>query len=59
MVISVCFHGQQSGVMRGMQMIKIVKGDLLSVNRGIIGHQVNCQGKMGSGVANKVKNNIL
>lgn len=36
-------------------MIKIIKGDLLSVERGIIGHQVNCQGVMGSGVAKQVK----
>lgn len=37
-------------------MIKIIKGNLLSVDRGIIGHQVNCQGKMGSGVALQIKN---
>lgn len=37
-------------------MIKIVKGDLLNVGYGIIGHQVNAQGKMGSGVALQVKN---
>ena len=36
-------------------MIKIVKGDLLTVEKGIIGHQVNCQGKMGSGVALQIK----
>ena len=36
-------------------MIKIVEGDLLSVKEGIIGHQVNCQGVMGSGVAFQVK----
>ena len=36
-------------------MIKIVRGNLLSIERGIIGHQVNCQGKMGSGVALQVK----
>ena len=27
-------------------MIKIVKGDLLTVERGIIGHQVNAQSVM-------------
>lgn len=36
-------------------MIKIVNGDLLSVAEGIIGHQVNCQGVMGSGVAKQIK----
>lgn len=36
-------------------MIKIIKGDLLSVERGIIGHQVNCQGKMNSGVAKQIR----
>lgn len=36
-------------------MIKILKGDLLQVKKGIIGHQVNCMGVMGSGVAVQVK----
>lgn len=36
-------------------MIEIVKGDLLSVKHGIIGHQVNCRGVMGSGVAKQIK----
>jgi len=36
-------------------MIKIVKGDLFESGANIIGHQVNCQGKMGSGVAEQVK----
>lgn len=36
-------------------MIKIIKGDLLSVTHGIIGQQVNCQGVMGSGVAKQIK----
>lgn len=36
-------------------MIKIVKGDLLSVKHGIIGHQVNARGVMGSGVAKQIK----
>ncbi len=31
--------------------IKVVNGDLLSAAEDIIGHQVNCQGVMGSGVA--------
>lgn len=35
--------------------IKIVKGDLLTVNKGLICHQVNCQGVMGSGVAKQIK----
>lgn len=36
-------------------MIKIVKGDLLTVERGIIAHSVNCMGVMGSGVAKQIK----
>lgn len=36
-------------------MIKIVKGDLLDVEHGIICHQVNCRGVMGSGVADQIK----
>lgn len=32
-------------------MIKIVEGNLLNAFEDIIGHQVNCQGVMGSGVA--------
>lgn len=40
-------------------MIKIVKGDLLTVEHGIIGHQVNCQGFMGSGVAKQIKDKYL
>ncbi|MFQ3543506.1 macro domain-containing protein [Halobacillus rhizosphaerae] len=38
-------------------MIKIVYGDLLKAKENIIAHQVNCQGKMGSGVALQIKNN--
>lgn len=37
-------------------MIKIIEGDLFNSNAKIICHQVNCQGKMGSGVALQVKN---
>ena len=40
---------------RGDGMIKIVKGDLMQATENIIGHQVNCQGVMGSGVAKSVK----
>ena len=36
-------------------MIKIIDGDLLSSNADIIAHQVNCQGKMGSGVAKQIR----
>lgn len=36
-------------------MIKIVKGDLLEAKEDVIGHQVNCQGVMGSGVALQIK----
>lgn len=31
--------------------VKIVNGDLLDASEDIFGHQVNCQGVMGSGVA--------
>jgi O-acetyl-ADP-ribose deacetylase (regulator of RNase III) len=37
-------------------MIKEVKGDLLQAPENIIGHQVNCQGTMGVGLAAKIKN---
>lgn len=37
-------------------MIKIVKGDLLKAKENIIGHQVNCMGVMGSGVAKQIRN---
>jgi O-acetyl-ADP-ribose deacetylase (regulator of RNase III) len=36
-------------------MIKIVNGDLLQSTENIIGHQVNCQGKMASGVAKSIR----
>lgn len=35
-------------------MLKYVKGDLLSVEHGIIGHSVNCKGAFGSGVAGQI-----
>lgn len=36
-------------------MIKIVRGDLLQATENIIGHQVNCQAVMGSGVAKSIR----
>lgn len=36
-------------------MVKIVNGDLLNAIENIIGHQVNCQGVMGSGVAKALR----
>ncbi|WP_336784065.1 macro domain-containing protein [Paenibacillus illinoisensis] len=36
-------------------MITIVKGNLLDAKENIIGHQVNCQGVMGSGVAKAIR----
>lgn len=36
-------------------MIKIIEGDLFDSKAKIIAHQVNCKGKMGSGVALQVK----
>lgn len=35
--------------------IKIIDGDLFDTKANIICHQVNCQGKMGSGVAKQVR----
>lgn len=32
-------------------MVKVIEGDLLTVDSGLIVHQVNCQGVMGAGVA--------
>ena len=36
-------------------MIKIIDGDLLNSEADIICHQVNCQGKMNSGVAKQIR----
>lgn len=36
-------------------MVKVIDGNLLSAKEEIIGHQVNCRGVMGSGVADQVK----
>lgn len=36
-------------------MIKVVKGNLLDATEHVIAHQVNCQGKMNSGVAKAIK----
>ena len=36
-------------------MIKIIDGDLLTSGADIICHQVNCQGKMNSGVAKQIR----
>lgn len=36
-------------------MIKIIKGDVTEAKESVIIHQVNCQGKMGSGVAKAIK----
>lgn len=35
--------------------IRVIEQDLLSVKSGVIGHQVNCQGVMGSGVAAAIR----
>lgn len=35
--------------------VTIVDGDLLEAKEGIIAHQVNCRGVMGSGVAKQIK----
>ncbi|UGO46161.1 macro domain-containing protein [Bacillus phage vB_BanS_Chewbecca] len=36
-------------------MIKVVNGDLLKAKEDILGHQVNCMGVMGSGIALQIK----
>lgn len=36
-------------------MIEIKDGDLLEATEDIIGHQVNCLGRMGSGVAKQIR----
>lgn len=36
-------------------MAEIIKGDLLGIKEGILVHQVNCMGKMGSGVAGVIR----
>lgn len=36
-------------------MIKIVEGNLLLAKENIIGHSVNCKGKMNSGIAKQIK----
>ena len=36
-------------------MLKVVTGNLLNEDRGILVHGVNCQGKMGAGIALEVK----
>lgn len=36
--------------------MRIIQGDLLNVNYGIIGHQVNCKGVMGGGIAHQLRN---
>jgi O-acetyl-ADP-ribose deacetylase (regulator of RNase III) len=39
-------------------MIKIVQGDVTKASENIIIHQVNCQGKMGSGVAKGIRSSF-
>jgi O-acetyl-ADP-ribose deacetylase (regulator of RNase III) len=36
--------------------VKVEKGNILDVESGIICHQVNCQGKMGAGLAKGIRN---
>ena len=37
-------------------MVQIIEGDILTITNGIIGHQCNCKGKMGAGLALQVRN---
>ena len=36
-------------------MIKIIEGNILNAEEDIICHQVNCRGKMGSGLAKQIR----
>ena len=36
-------------------MIEVREGNVLDIQKGIIAHQVNCQGVMGSGIALQIK----
>lgn len=36
-------------------MIKVVVGDLLEASEGVLVHQVNARGKMGSGIAKQIR----
>ena len=36
-------------------MLKVIEKDLLEIDEGLIVHQVNCRGTMGSGVAGQLK----
>jgi len=36
--------------------MSIISGDILQIKLGIICHQVNCMGKMGAGIALKIRN---
>ena len=35
--------------------MKIIEGDLLTIEDGIIAHQCNCRGVMGAGIARRIK----
>lgn len=36
-------------------MVKEIKGDLLAADLDVVCHQVNCQGKMNSGIAKRIR----
>jgi len=36
--------------------MKVISGNILNINHGVICHQVNCQGVMGAGLALQIKN---
>lgn len=44
-------------ILNGKNRVMVQKGDLMKSHTNIIGHQVNCQAVMGSGVAKFVKGN--
>lgn len=41
--------------LRGEHQLKIIQQDILAVTHGTIGHQVNCQGVMGAGLAYRMR----
>lgn len=43
-------------LMKQPHCVRIVNGNLLTSNMNVIGHQVNCKGVMGAGIALQIKN---
>lgn len=41
--------------MKGKEKVKTEKGNILDIQEGLVCHQVNCQGKMGAGLAKGIR----